>query len=341
MSSIRAVFTAGLDAIVVHGLHQWDYGRSLEISHPDLPAIVEVHFGTAVSKEASVRMAEGVSGTATAAIPDILLEQAHPITAWVYVAEGTLGKTLLTVTLPIQARPRPALAPSVIPEEISDKYTEAVAAMNEAVASVRAGDVIVSTAINATTAATATTAVTATKALNADHAAEADNASSATYAASAVTANTALNANHANEAVRADTAGDADYATRAGRADEAQLATEAAVAFVAEKDWEDNVIHEHYATFKADFTAWSSEAIPTGLYQFRVLLLSVNFYGVLPVDNNQNGVMLGTAANGGVDYMLEVGTDNKPKVLSYIRDGSSATGYDLTSDVTIYYRKIN
>lgn len=187
MSSIRAVFTAGLDAIIVHGLHQWDYGRSLEISHPDLPTTVEVHFGTAVSKEAIVHVAAGVSGTATVAIPNSLLEQAHPVTAWVYLAEDTLGKTLLTVTLPIQARPRPATAPSVIPEEIGDRYTEALAAMNAAVASVREGDVTAARALTAANAAYANQAecdkngnvIDATKTEFAERANEAATATSA------------------------------------------------------------------------------------------------------------------------------------------------------------------
>jgi hypothetical protein len=148
MSSIRAVFTAGLDAITVHGLHQWDYGRSLKISHPDLPAGLEVHFATAGSKEAIVHTVAGIVGEATVAIPNILLEQARPITAWVYRIGETLGKTLLTVTMPIMARPRPAASPSV-PEEISDKYTEALGAMNAQVESLKGGNVVVALALNA------------------------------------------------------------------------------------------------------------------------------------------------------------------------------------------------
>lgn len=148
MSSIRAVFTAGLDAITVHGLHQWDYGRSLEISHPDLPAGLEVHFATVGSKEAIVHTVAGIVGEATVAIPNILLEQARPITAWVYRIGETLGKTLLTVTMPIMARPRPAASPSV-PEEISDKYTEALGAMNAQVESLKEGNVVVALALNA------------------------------------------------------------------------------------------------------------------------------------------------------------------------------------------------
>lgn len=322
---IKAEFTAGVTEKRVSPLYQWDYGQTLEIESPDLSAIVEVHFACPEMKEAIVHACSVVNNVASVRIPDRCLEQSNTITAWVYEIEGTAGATTKVVYIPVVARTRPPRTQE-IPEDVSDKYTELISEVNEAVGAITNGDIAVASAARATFA---------------DRATQADNASSAAYATSAATANTALNANHANEADRAGNASEAYHATYADSANSAQRATEADVAFVAEKDWEDNVIHEHYATFKADFTAWSSEAIPTGLYQFRVLLLSVNFYGVLPVDNNQNGVMLGTAANGGVDYMLEVGADNKPKVLSYIRDGSSATGYNLTSDVTIYYRKIN
>lgn len=168
MSNIRAVFAAGLDAITVHGLHQWDYGRSLEISHPDLPAAMEVHFGTAGSKEAIVHVAAGVNGVATVAIPNSLLEQTRPITAWVYLVADTLGKTLLTVTLPLLARPRPAASPSV-PEEIADKYTEALGAMNTQVNALKEGNVTVNRALDAQNAE------------QANRAEKADEATKATY----------------------------------------------------------------------------------------------------------------------------------------------------------------
>lgn len=179
--NINATFPAGVMALTVHGLHQWDFGRVLEISHPDLPAVVEVHFAAISSKEAIVHVVSGVNGVATVAIPNILLEQMSPITAWVYYVGETSGETMLTVTLPIQARPRPAASPAV-PEEISDKYTEALGAINEQVESLKAGDVKVA---NAFAADTATSAGTAAKATSADRALEADHATAASSALSA------------------------------------------------------------------------------------------------------------------------------------------------------------
>lgn len=166
MSNIKATFPAGVTALTVHGLHQWDYGRMLEIAHPDLPAMLEVHFANAVSREAVVRVVPGVNGVAMASIPDALLEQTMPVVAWVYVVGATSGATMLEVTLPVTPRVRPAAAASV-PEEIGDKYTEAVDAVNAQVASLKMGNVMVANAANATHAG---------RASEADHADKADRA---------------------------------------------------------------------------------------------------------------------------------------------------------------------
>lgn len=166
--SIKAIFPAGLDAITVHGLHQWDYGRFLEISHPDLPAGLEVHFATVGSKEAIVHTVAGVVGKATVAIPNILLEQARPIVAWVYYVDTTRGQTMLTVTLPVKARPRPVLPPAV-PDEIADKYTEALGAMNTQINSLKEGNVTVARALDAQNAEYADRAEKADEATKATH----------------------------------------------------------------------------------------------------------------------------------------------------------------------------
>lgn len=146
--NLKAIILPGQTEITVNGLHQWDYGRALEIQSADLPALLEVHFACPGMKEAVVRSCSGASGVATAAIPDVCLEQTAPITAWVYEVGETTGATIITITLPIIARTRPQTG-ATIPTATSDKYTEAVAAMNEAVASVTAGGVKVNAAKSA------------------------------------------------------------------------------------------------------------------------------------------------------------------------------------------------
>jgi hypothetical protein len=167
--SIKAIFPAGVEALTVHGLTQWDYGQTLEITHPDLPAVLEVHFAAVGARDAIVRVGNGDGGVLEAPIPDELLEQSRPVLAWVYVVGETSGTTMLTVTMPLQARARPTAA-GPIPAPLQDKYTEALAAINAAVADFRAGNIAIKRteeADHATTADRATTATSATSATKA------------------------------------------------------------------------------------------------------------------------------------------------------------------------------
>lgn len=131
--NIKVIFPPGATRLSVNGLHQWDYGRKIEIHADDLPALVEVHFACDGMEEAVVRSCAVINGVAEAAVPDLCLEQTTPVTAWVYEVGETSGETVKTIILPIIARAKPQ--PSAdIPEDVSDKYTEAIAAMDALVA---------------------------------------------------------------------------------------------------------------------------------------------------------------------------------------------------------------
>lgn len=279
--NIKATFPAGVTALTVHGLHQWDYGRVLEISHPDLPAVAEVHFAAISSKEAIVHTVAGVNGVATAAIPNILLEQMSPITAWVYYVGETSGETMLTVTLPVQARPRPAASPAV-PEEISDKYTEALGAINEQVETLKGGNVMVANAAHATSA---------------DRAKEAETASMATMAANATFATSAQFA---------------AQATKATQADSATSATSAGTAAKATKDSDGRTISTTYLRSAADFA--QNDTLQDGVYLFGVDIFGTMCFAILPI---VSGVVT-QASLGFVDcasYVLRCGGNGKPKVM--------------------------
>lgn len=155
--NIKAIFPSGTGELFVHGLHQWDYGRKLEIHSDDLPALVEIHFACAGMQEAVVRTCSAVSGEAVASIPDLCLEQTAPIFAWVYAISGTEGATVKKITLPIIPRVRPQADPS-IPRETSDAYTQFLTEVNKAIATLQHGDITVD---NARTADSATQAETA------------------------------------------------------------------------------------------------------------------------------------------------------------------------------------
>lgn len=155
--NLTAIIPSGQTEITVNGLHQWDYGRLLEIRSSSLPATVEVHFACSGMDEAVVRVCESsqVEGSdvkvVTAAIPDLCLEQTTPIVAWVYElnSSGSSGQTTVTIKLPIMARPKPAPRSSV-PTTVSDQYTQLLAAVNTHVDNLREGNVIAGEAVKAT-----------------------------------------------------------------------------------------------------------------------------------------------------------------------------------------------
>ncbi len=221
---IKAIFPVGQTEITVNGLHQWDYGRELEIYSPELPSIVEVHFACVGMEEAIVRTASSTSGVATVRIPDLCLEQTSAISAWVFEINGTSGFTSKKITLPIEARPRPGVSDADIPPDVADKYTELMAAVNDAIADLSSGDIILRHATNADNATNADHATTADSATNADHATTAGSATNADYATTAGSATNAGHATTADSATNADHATTADSATNATSADNATVA---------------------------------------------------------------------------------------------------------------------
>ena len=132
---MKAVFLNGADEATAQGrLHQWDRGRTLEIHADDLPAVVEVHFAHAGLDAAIVytcAVTGGETPVATVAIPDLCLQQASTLTAWVYKVGETTGETIKTITLPLTPRTRPD-DDDVVPEEFVSKYTQAMEAMETA-----------------------------------------------------------------------------------------------------------------------------------------------------------------------------------------------------------------
>lgn len=212
--NLKAIIPSGQTEITVNGLHQWDYGRKLEIHSAELPALIEVHFACSGMTEAVVRSCAVVDGVATADIPDHCIEQTTPIVAWIYCIDDTSGKTERTIIMPIIARTKPAPSPSV-PTAVSDKYTELIGAVNEQIGALQDGT------------------VTAAKAEEANHAAAAD---SATTAGTAGHATSAGHANTAGTAGHATTAGSAEVASSLGLAPVVEVEITGGEARIAEAD---------------------------------------------------------------------------------------------------------
>lgn len=191
--AIKAVIPAGQTVVTVNGLHQWDYGQTLEVHDDTLPALVEIHFACAGMDEAVVRPCATVNGVASAVIPDQCLAQITPIAAWVYGVEEASGQTLRTIVLQVTPRVRPATSASV-PVKIANQYTELIAEVNRQITALGDGSVVVARALAADYAAEASVARTAT---NANHAKTADSAASAETAGHAETAGSTESAERA------------------------------------------------------------------------------------------------------------------------------------------------
>ena len=229
--SIKATFPAGVTAMTVNGLHQWDYGRTLEIEAPELPTLVEIHFACAGMQEAEVRSCALIDGKMTAAIPDICLEQTSPVIAWVYEIGETNGRTTRMVTLPIIQRAKPQGSVTITPA-VADKYTELLAAVNDLIEDIQSGEL----ALSVEHVAQADHADEADHALEADHAAEADRAAAAGQADEALTLSDTLAVEKGGTGVTSleelaeklgveSGGGSVDYAARAGYADSAGSAS--------------------------------------------------------------------------------------------------------------------
>lgn len=173
--TIKALFPSGIVAITTDNVYQWDYGQVLEIESSDLPTLIEVHFAYQGLSEAIVRSCSVSNKVGTVTIPNQCLEQTAPIMAWVYEINGTLGRTIKKITIPIMARTRPGTHKAP-PEEYTDKYTELISEVNEAVGALVSGKVA---------------AEHANSASNANYASVSGNASTAAYASSAENASTA------------------------------------------------------------------------------------------------------------------------------------------------------
>lgn len=92
----------GCSVTKVRGLTQWDYGQILEIKYvEDIPDGTEIQFYQGILSSVGWIKDKMVQ------IPDVMLQNAKDIVAYVYIEKEDSGNTILTITMPITARPRP------------------------------------------------------------------------------------------------------------------------------------------------------------------------------------------------------------------------------------------
>ena len=139
--AIKVNIPYGQNSASVSGLYQWDYGQELEIESTDLGNMIgEVHFACSTMSEAIAVPCTFSLGIGTVTIPDECLEQSSTINAWIYEIVGTQGRTRKALTINIIARTRPNIARD-IPPSVTDKYTQLITEINEAINKIEDGTV--------------------------------------------------------------------------------------------------------------------------------------------------------------------------------------------------------
>lgn len=98
---------------IITYLTQWDYNRQLSmyLDEYNLLYAPEVHFCNQNSKEALVVQSSVEDSKVTVDIPNILLQEHLPLFLYVYLSDAqnaSSQKTIISTTIPIRQRPRPA-----------------------------------------------------------------------------------------------------------------------------------------------------------------------------------------------------------------------------------------
>ena len=115
--------------------YQWNYGQILRIQGGNLPKVVEVHFSLEETSGTSVtRIGTTVDGVTEVPIPDSHLEnnncsQDYTIYAYIYLEDGTAGRTEYEIAIPVKARTKPEVPGT--PKE-PELFRETVKAVNDA-----------------------------------------------------------------------------------------------------------------------------------------------------------------------------------------------------------------
>lgn len=120
---------------IAHGATQWNYGEVLRIQGLILPKAVEIHFSLDRTCGQSVtRIGTTKDGVTDVVIPDSLLEnegalQDYFIYVWVYVTDGSSGRTEHKLKIKVEARSKPEIPGG---DDNADPFREAVEAVNSA-----------------------------------------------------------------------------------------------------------------------------------------------------------------------------------------------------------------
>ena len=125
----------------ITALYQWDTNQTLYIEDHGFTTAPFFHFCNQNSDRAYlVSSSIDVNGVMTVKIPNVLLSQPYPITAYVYLIEDDAGSTVEVITIPVRPRPMPEDSEYATDEEITTivdleaRVNATIGAMNIALA---------------------------------------------------------------------------------------------------------------------------------------------------------------------------------------------------------------
>lgn len=131
---VTAIFENEKRILKVLGLWQYDHDQVLQIEGLDLPAMVQVHFATSEWEgKTENRVAVTANKITTVSIPDALLREcpksayssdSYSIFAWIYIDDGTTGKTEYRIELVVGRRAEPAELTSEDEDRLADTLTQ-------------------------------------------------------------------------------------------------------------------------------------------------------------------------------------------------------------------------
>ena len=131
---VTAIFENEKRILKVLGLWQYDHDQVLQIEGLDLPAMVQVHFATSEwDGKTENRVAATSNKITTVNIPDALLREcpksayssdSYSIFAWIYIDDGTTGKTEYRIELVVGRRAEPAELTSEDEDRLADTLTQ-------------------------------------------------------------------------------------------------------------------------------------------------------------------------------------------------------------------------
>ena len=88
-------------------LYQWDTDVRLILTEPEGVTITEVHFANDLSASAAVVEVQRDGGSATVAVPNILMQSPREIVAYCYIHTANGGHTEEHAIFPVESRKRP------------------------------------------------------------------------------------------------------------------------------------------------------------------------------------------------------------------------------------------